>query len=194
MKILAFVDLHGDLSSLIALKKKAKKVDIVVCAGDFTLFEADIDYLLYEINKLGKPVLMIHGNHESSSLLKNLCKPLDNLTFIHKKFHKFKDVLFVGYGGGGFSLTEPDFEKFVKKNKNKIKGKVVLIVHAPPFGTKLDKLNSEHYGNKSITKFIEKFKPKLVVCGHFHETAGLNQKIGKTLIINPGPRGKIIEV
>jgi len=194
MKILAFVDMHGDLSALIDLKKKAKKADAIVCAGDITIFENDIDYFLLELNNIGKPVLIIHGNHESSSVLKNLCKPLENITFIHKKLHKLQDLLFVGYGGGGFSLTEPGFEKFVKNNKSKIKGKIVLVTHAPPYGTKLDKLNSEHYGNKSITKFIEQFKPKLVICGHLHETAGIVQKLGKTLAINPGPKGKIIEV
>lgn len=194
VKILAFVDMHGDLSALIKLKKKAKKADLIVCAGDLTLFESDIDYFLYEMNKLGKPVLMLHGNHEASSTLRNMCKPLENLTFIHKKLHKFKDILFIGYGGGGFSLREPDFEKFVKKNKAKIKGRIILVSHAPPFGTKLDKINSGHYGNKSITKFIEQFKPKLVICGHFHESAGIVQKIGKTLAINPGPSGKVIEI
>jgi len=194
MKILAFVDMHGDLSALIELKKKAKKADIIVCAGDLTIFENDIDYFLLELNSIGKPVLMIHGNHESLADLKNLCEPLENLTFIHKKLHKFQDFIFVGYGGGGFSITDPAFENFFNKNKSQLNENVVLVTHAPPYGTKLDKLDSEYYGNKSIMKFIKRFQPRVAVGGHFHENSGAVQEIGKTLAINPGPDGMIIEV
>jgi len=39
MKILAFTDLHGRINLLDTLKKKARKCDIVICAGDLTNFE-----------------------------------------------------------------------------------------------------------------------------------------------------------
>ncbi len=194
MKILAFVDMHGNLSSLIKLKKKAKKADLIICAGDVSLFEADLEYLLLELNKMGKPILMLHGNHEMQSTLKNMCKPLENITFFHKKIKRIDKITFIGYGGGGFSLTEPDFSKFISKNKEKIKGRIVLAVHAPIYNTKIDKIYGEHYGNKTFRDFIEKKQPELVICGHFHETAGITDKIKRSLIINPGPDGKIIEI
>ena len=37
-------------------------------------------------------------------------------------------------------------------------------------------------------------KPDLVISGHLHETAGKEDKIGKTRLINPGPFGKILDV
>ncbi len=64
MKILGFTDMHGSLSALKKLKKKAKKADIVLCLGDFTIFGDNLIYFLKKINNFGKPVLMIHGNHE----------------------------------------------------------------------------------------------------------------------------------
>ena len=52
-----------------------------------------------------------------------------------------------------------------------------------------------HHGNKSIRKFIDQKKPLLNICGHLHETEGKKQVINKkTLTINPGPDGVILEV
>ena len=39
MMLLVFVDTHGDIDSLRKLKKKATKADLVLCAGDITIFE-----------------------------------------------------------------------------------------------------------------------------------------------------------
>jgi Icc-related predicted phosphoesterase len=40
-------------------------------------------------------------------------------------------------------------------------------------------------GSVSIRGAIEKHQPKLVLCGHIHESRGTH-KIGRTLVINPG--------
>ena len=56
MKLLAFVDMHGSLKALRSIEKKAKKADLLVCAGDLTIFEQGMGYLLHELDKLGKPV------------------------------------------------------------------------------------------------------------------------------------------
>ena len=60
MKILAFVDTHGSMKSLKKVMKKAKKADIVVCAGDLSIFEEGLDIIIMELNSLKKPVLLIH--------------------------------------------------------------------------------------------------------------------------------------
>ena len=104
--------------------------------------------------------------------------------------------LFMGYGGGGFGFTDKNFEKIAERFKRLIRedDKVILVTHAPPYGTKTDKIGKEHCGNKSIRKFIEKEKPDLAICGHIHECAGKEDKIGKTKIVNPGWKGKILEI
>ncbi|MGL4670553.1 MAG: metallophosphoesterase family protein [Methanobacteriaceae archaeon] len=62
----------------------------------------------------------------------------------------------------------------------------VLITHAPPINTNADKIkNGAHVGSFSIRKIIEEFQPDLAICGHIHE-AKSQDKIGKTLVINPG--------
>ena len=58
----------------------------------------------------------------------------------------------------------------------------------------LDLLGKEHKGIKNYKEFIERYQPILVIAGHFHENAGKKEVYKKTLLINPGPMGKIINL
>jgi putative phosphoesterase len=196
MRILAFVDTHGNLKALDKIKALSKKADILVCAGDISIFENNLDGLLAKLDKLNKPVLIISGNHEDAADLSALTSFSNNLIDIDKKTYTKDKFLFLGYGGGGFSMVDKEFEKKAKKfdeilKKNKDK-KIILVTHAPPYKTKLDKIMGEPCGNKSIKNFILKAKPDLVISGHLHENAGKKDKIGRTRLLNPGPFGKIV--
>jgi Icc-related predicted phosphoesterase len=90
-------------------------------------------------------------------------------------------------------------EKYLEKIENM--EKVICNFHCPPYSTnidlapKLDKklrpvykfgeLELQHVGSKSIRKFMEKYSPLLGLHGHIHEAEGYD-KVGKTLVINPG--------
>ena len=200
MKLLAFTDTHG---SLLALKRIEQKVrnqnpDLLVCAGDISIFEHGIFGIARRLNKLNKKIIIIHGNHEDDSTFRKLSKLFKNIIFVHKNYHIENDILFLGYGGGGFSIVDKEFEKITIKFKKIIKNnkdkKIILVTHAPPYKTRLDKLIQGHSGNKAIRHFIEKNKIDLLICGHLHENFGKEDKINKTKIINPGPFGKIIDI
>ena len=191
MKILAFTDIHGNMKFLERLRKKAKKADIIVCAGDFTVFGVKTKQILGKINKLGKKTFLINGNHEDEEEVEKACSRLSNIVFIHKKSYTYGDCTIVGYGGGGFSIRDADFERFTKKfigRKN-----IILVTHPPPYGTELDML-WEHRGSKSIRDFIKKANPVLAINGHFHEHFGQESRLKSTILLNPGPYGKIIEI
>ena len=47
---------------------------------------------------------------------------------------------------------------------------------------------------EAITKAIKQFKPDILIHGHIHEAGGMEEKIGKTLVINVGREGRIIEI
>jgi hypothetical protein len=193
--LLAFVDTHGDMEALRKLKKKAVKAELVLCAGDLTIFENHLRAMLKEINSFDKPVLIIHGNHEAENHLKEECKKHSNLIFLHEGFYEKDNIVFAGFGGGGFSMRDDKFDRFAERIRKKREGKqLVLLLHAPPYGNNTDRIMHEHAGNKSYRDFIRQEKPLLVVCGHLHENEGAQDKIGKTLIINPGPEGKLIEI
>lgn len=193
MKLLCFSDIHGSTAALNAVKKKAKKADLLVCAGDFTVFEEGMEMVLQKLNEMGKKVLLIPGNHEDPKLLRQVCKLFDNIIYIHKKTYTKDSYFFIGHGGGGFSPVDKEFESWSKKIRIPKGKKAIFVTHAPPYNTKLDFI-WEHRGNKSYRKFIAKRQPILAVSGHFHETQGKEDKIKKTRLINPGPKGKIVQI
>ena len=194
MKVFIITDIHGNKESLNKIKEKTEDCNLIICAGDFTIFSNEIDQILGNLNKIGKPVLLVHGNHEDEDEVKKICNHLENCYFIHKNKFDFGEYVFIGYGGGGFSFKDHGFEKQVKKFKRWCSGKkCVLVTHAPPYGTKIDKIYKEHAGNKSIRKFIETVKPVLAISGHLHECVG-QDKIGKTIVINPGYKGKVLDI
>lgn len=198
MKILAFVDLHENKTALkkIINRAKQKDIDIIVCAGDISIFGEGLDYSLERLNKIGKPILMIHGNHEDDIDLRKRCKKLKNCYFIHNNKYRFGNHLFIGWGGGGFSFRDRSIEKNSKRLRKWIQkdDKIVFVTHAPPYNTKADKIYKEHAGNKSIRRFIESIKPVLSVSGHLHETAGKKDKIGNCIVVNPGAEGMVFEI
>lgn len=210
MKILAFVDLHSKPRSpeyvdfytstkyIKKLKERAKKEkpDLIICAGDVSLFENHLEEMMKRISKMGKKILVIPGNHETNSIMRKICSFHDSLTFLNKKAIKIGDYVFVGFTGEGFLRRDQELERFIKKIKPKIKGKnVVLVTHAPPYKTKLDKIGREHCGNKTISNFIQANKNiVLEICGHIHENAGKKDKLNKAILVNPGPLGALIEI
>lgn len=201
MKLLAFTDIHGSLTALkrIEHKVKSENPDLLICAGDISVFEHGIAGIFRRLNKLNKKIIMVHGNHESSTTYIKYSRIFKNIIFAHKGRFIENNLLFLGYGGGGFSQRDREFEQLakskfneiIKNNKNK---KIIFITHAPPYGTRVDKLGRNHTGNKSLRDFIEKYKIDLHICGHLHENFGKEDKIKNTRIINPSPFGRIVEV
>lgn len=197
MRILAFTDLHADMGVLARLVKRAKKddVDILLTAGDYSIFEEHTHRVLRELDAIGKPVVFIPGNHESETSAKAAEKKYKNLVNIHKKTWEKDDVCFMGYGEGGFAKTDATFREYARKWRSEIKNKkTVFVTHGPPHGTKLDALHDGYVGNSDYTKFAERFQPALYICGHIHENAGKVDKIGKTIVVNPGWEGKVLEI
>lgn len=188
MKILLFGDLHLDLDCLKEVEIKANDAEIILSVGDFSIFGEGLREVLKIINSFEKPTYIIHGNHESSAEIKQAIKGLKNIKYIHRKIVKYEDIKIGGYGGDGFSLEDFEFEKFFK-NKNPD----IIITHGPPARTKLDSLHEEHVGNESYRTIIEKNQPKLYVCGHIHENFSVVDSLKKTIIINPGPEGILID-
>ncbi len=198
MKILALVDLHGSTKMIkkIAQLARKEKVDYVISAGDHTIFSDSHEDIIKQFDSIGLPVLLTHGNHESEEETRKLCRKTKNVKFLHKETLEHGDCVMLFYGGGGFSTKDKEFEKWADEAMKKIpeSKKILLVTHAPPYGTKIDMILDQPAGSKSIRKFIKLVQPKLAISGHLHENAGMKDKIDKTKIINPGPWGMILTV
>ena len=199
MKILAFSDTHLHKKAIQMIKENSAKVDLLICAGDISIFGRGLKEVLKELdNSIKKPLFIIPGNHEEGSPLEEICKPLKNVHYMHKRAKKIGDYIFFFWGGGGFAQRNPSLETATEKFKQQKKkeDKVIFITHAPPYHTELDFLDwAGHVGCKSERKFIQEIKPVLHICGHLHENFNKKQILyKKTLVLSPGPAGTIIEV
>ncbi|HLD05533.1 MAG TPA: metallophosphoesterase family protein [Candidatus Nanoarchaeia archaeon] len=196
MRILAFTDPHTDGSCLEAVKHKSKQADLLICCGDFTVFRNGMSEVLDFFDQIGKKMLIVHGNHEDEHRVAEECKKRKNLVFIHKKILMIDNLIFIGWGGGGFAQTDHPFESWYKSKEKEFKGKrMVLVVHQPPANTKIDFLEwAGHVGSKSFRQFMDKHKPALVLCGHLHETFHMIDNVKDVAVLNPGPDGTLIEI
>ena len=62
----------------------------------------------------------------------------------------------------------------------------IFISHVPPYGT-LDlakRFGVKHIGSKRLLRIVEKYQPKIVICGHCHLWGGNLRRIGNTTILN----------
>lgn len=197
MKIFAFADMHGNLPVMRRIKHMVQhhKPDLIIAAGDFTVFESHIQQVMSWMRSLGAPVYVIPGNHETDEITGMLCKK-HGLVFAHKKLFRILGTTFLFHGGGGFASRDREFQALWRKKEKQLQKaqKLVFVTHAPPYGTALDKVYG-HVGNRDYREFILKHKNcVLAISGHIHETAGKSQKLGKALIVNPGPAGKVFSV
>ncbi len=201
MKILAASDIHGDLDSVKHLVKKAKKerVDTIVLCWDLTFFDLQIDGLIKPFKDAGLKVILIPGNHESVATTDFLARFYGEGVYnLHGYYIKFGNIGFFGCAATSFGSsfdTDRNVKKMLKKAHNGISDleKRVMIVHEPPYGTALDFIGF-HAGSKAVNSLIKMLKPDLCLCGHMHETFGMEVIIGSTRVINTGPEGVIIDL
>ncbi len=198
-KILVLGDLHGDtnLAKKMAEKAKRENIDIVILTGDITFAELSIKNLIGPFVKEKKQVLIIHGNHESIAtinLLADLYAPTKN---IHGYSFKKNNVGIFGAGGadiGTDRVKESEIFNILKKGNENVKNmkKRIMVTHMHAKGTKSEFSGWE--GSAGIRKAVEQLQPDYLLHSHIHEAEGLEEKIGKTKVINIGRKGRIIEL
>jgi len=105
----------------------------------------------------------------------------------------------LGYGEltGKFAhkVNEQIFDS-LEKGHSYIEGtqKKIMVTHVHPSGSLIERFTHFFPGSGAVRDAIERFQPDLALCGHVHEAEGIEEKIGKTKLINVGRHGKIIEI
>ena len=195
LRILAVGDLHGDSRLAAKLAERAEKehVDFVIIAGDVTS-PLETKHIIKPFKDKNKKVLLIPGNHDSFATIDFLAE-LYGMKNIHGYSIKYKDVGIFGAGGTpGFNISDKEIFNTLKKGYDALKNmkKKIMITHTHARGTKSEFSGFE--GSESIRKAIEKFQPDFLIHSHIHEAEGIEEKVGKTRVINVGRKGKIIEL
>lgn len=198
MKILALSDVHGDKHLIKELAEKAalNKVELVLIAGDFVGADGSIEGMIGPFKAKGIEVGLIPGNHEGMAEVSFLVEKYGAKN-LHGYVFKKGDVGIFGCGYGNIGMHQIDEEsvfKTLKRGNDSLKDikKRIMITHTQPEDSLLG--FGMFPGSEGARKAIEQFQPDFHLCGHIHETEGIEEKIGKTRVINVGRKGKIFDI
>ncbi|HIH10904.1 TPA: hypothetical protein HA241_01835 [Candidatus Woesearchaeota archaeon] len=199
MKILALSDIHGDKAFMVEMAAKGarERVDLVLLAGDLVDFGESTEGLIRPFKEQGLDVAVVPGNHEGLADINFLVEKY-GVKNLHGYALKFGDVGIFGCGYGDIGVHQLDEESFFNtlhkahSSLGQIKKKI-MVTHVQPSDSIIG-LKIPGWGSTGVRKAIEDFQPDVHICGHIHETHGIEEMIGKTKVINVGKTGRIIEL
>lgn len=183
MRIFAAADLHnrslGDL--------KIDGVDTVIVAGDFTNADG-VEFAKETVKKLEEifpdsRILAVPGNMDVEGVLNYL---EEKGVSIHGKVVEIDGIKIGGLGGSNITPFSTPFELEEKEIENILKGIEcdIAVIHTPPLGY-YDWIAGNSVGSRAVKEWMEKMKPKILICAHIHEYEGV-AKAGDTLIVKLG--------
>ncbi|MDR0339056.1 MAG: metallophosphoesterase family protein [Desulfovibrio sp.] len=199
---LVFGDVHDDIARLDEIPELADAVGAIV-SGDITFAGGSARALrVLEPVAARVPRLLAQiGNMDKAEVTGVLDGRGWNL---HARARElFPGIVALGVGGSTptpfntpSEFSEEDMRGFLERGlaearvlsaqSGEIGASLVLVSHTPPRGTACDRLgNGASAGSSAVRAFIEERRPALCLCGHIHE-ARARDRIGNTLIINPG--------
>jgi Icc-related predicted phosphoesterase len=189
-RLLIFSDIHNDGRAL--EKLMAVDADAYICAGDLVTFRRGLDEMGAILKPHADRMYVLPGNHEE------FCSRY-GFTDLHGRWVEMGGVHVAGLGyssptpfdtPGEYSEQElgERLAKFASLDP------LVLVCHAPPFDTKLDRIHEGlHGGSRAVREFIEAHHPRDFFCGHIHEAEGVVEQFGSTRAMNVGKRGYVLE-
>ncbi|EID86280.1 putative Icc phosphoesterase family protein [Treponema sp. JC4] len=201
MKILVLSDLHANNENVGKLDEQFAKADAVIFAGDFAeCFKPETGKeALNTLCTKHDTIFAVLGNCDEPEFIEEL---EDQDICVEKTLVFHEGLAIAGSGGGtyftGKTANEREEEEILsdfnivktsveQTGDNSLWKNLILISHNPPKDTKCDAVNAElHAGSQLFADFIKENQPLAVVCGHIHEGKAVD-KIGDTVVINPGP-------
>lgn len=196
-RLLIFSDIHNDGRALHNLM--AIEADYYFCAGDLVTWQRGFDKMAEILKPRAGRVYLIPGNHESESDIAEFC---DRHGF-HNFHEKNLEVNGTHIAGLGYSSPTPfdtpgeysEEELALRLTKFAALKPLVLICHAPPLDTALDRIKEGlHGGSRSVREFIEARQPEYFFCGHIHEAEGAVIQMGETRAQNVGKKGYTLDL
>ena len=199
MRILAFSDLHRDRAATQRIVELSRQVDVVVGAGDYATVRRGLQSVIEILSAIERPTVLVCGNSEDDRELREACRDWPSAHVLHGDGVEIDGVPFFGLGGAvpitpfgawSFDLSEQEAEALLSDCPSGC----VLISHSPPKGLVDVSSTGISLGSFAVLRAIESKEPRLVICGHIHESSGKKVTHGKTVVLNAGPGGTIVEI
>jgi len=161
MRILACADLHGRADRVARVRTLAAehRPHVVLLPGDLT-HAGHGEEALSLLTQLAVPVLAVPGNMDGSHATAEITR-LGAL--LGEEPVVIDSVSF----GGPNVRTHCD----------------VLVTHEPPRGTLDQAWSGTHIGTQAVRDLVERLNPRVLTCGHVHESPGI-ERLDDTLVVN----------
>lgn len=196
-RLLVFSDIHNDARALEKLMDV--EADYYFAAGDLVSWARGLDKMGEVMKSRADRTFVLPGNHESAGDIAAFCN-----RFGFKDFHgKTIEVAGTHVAGLGYSSPTP-FDTPGEYSEQEIASRLekfasfkplVLICHAPPLNTELDRIKDGlHAGSRAVHDFIDAHQPSHFFCGHIHEAEGVVIQMGATRAQNVGKKGYLLEL
>lgn len=187
MKLLAVADIHGKLSKLAIIEENIEKwhPDVLIIAGDMSRYGRSA-YLPGWLKARNLPIITVRGNTDPKRLDKDISAS-SNIFPLHLEKAVLKGIPFVGISGA-IPIPFRTRVQFRQKEtfrvlKTLLEKETILIAHPPPLGFLDSVMNRFHAGCRPLRDVIQECQPRLVICGHIHESPG-KTTIGRTVVVN----------
>jgi Icc-related predicted phosphoesterase len=197
MKLLIFSDIHNDQRALEKLMDL--EADYYFAAGDLVSWSRGLPEMGRILQRRADRVYVLPGNHESEADIARLCGDFGLHTF-HGRTIRVDEFHVAGLGYSSPTPFNTPGEYSEDEMEERLKtfadlSPLVLICHAPPRGTPLDRVRENlHIGSQAVRDFIERHQPQYFFCGHVHEAEGQTSSLGSTRAVNVGKRGFLLDL
>ncbi|MES0864588.1 metallophosphoesterase [Ruegeria sp. SCPT10] len=197
MRILAFSDLHMARNRAADLVEASAQADLVIGAGDYCNMRQGLAEAMQMLSGISAPLVLVPGNAESADELTDAAP--DSAHVLHGTGMTVDGIHLFGLGYGVPATPFGDWSCDLSESEasellDRCDTADVLIVHSPPKGHGDVTSQGISVGSVAVRDAVERLQPKLVFCGHIHDSWGYRGTLGQTQIANLGPKVNWFEV
>jgi Icc-related predicted phosphoesterase len=189
-RILAFSDMHLSRRCAAAIRAAAPEADLVIGAGDFCTQRRGLADAMAELAPVLAKAVLVPGNAESADELRAAAGPA---TVLHGQAAERAGLALFGlgyavprtpFGEWSCDLDEAEAAALL----DVLEHADILISHSPPKGVADRTSAGASIGSTAVRAAIERVQPRLVLCGHIHDSWGASGLIGASPVHNLGPK------
>jgi predicted phosphodiesterase len=221
LRIFAFADWHGGWDWSGAPEEAKWRLferieeaapDVVISVGDHTVWSRvppEFYERMAEAATRGARLMHVFGNHESGGPRLDYAHLLPQSADLTHTVVRLGEAIYYGYDVESWSLSDElarcgdpwlpgrrligKVVEAIRLVKPKFR---IMACHEPPEGYISKARHSCRIGDPVVRKILDETVPTLCLAGHLHEPEGRTHtlEMGRTLVVNPGPYGTLVEL